>query len=379
VVAGADRARVLHLLSGCTVGGCEQHVLALLQRLDRDRFEPWLACFEAEPDAATPMLPMFHDVGVDTVDLGAGGGSFARRVWRLGTLMARERFDIVHAHSLRTEVAALLWARTRGLAPIVVRTVHNTDDYYVRPGWREVARFSASRLDRVIAISDAVAEFLARHAGVSRSAIRRIHYGIDPTPYSVVPRLADARPTVLMLARLAPQKGHRVLFAALARVRERVPNVRVRLVGHEELSTAAELRAAARSSGVDDLIEFEGFRGDVPALFADCDVKVLPSHWEGFGLVLLEAMASGRPVVASRVGAIPEIMVDGETGFLVAPGDADHLARALVEVLSDRSRAAAMGLAGRHRAEQHFGIEAMVRATESEYDALLRAAGRRAA
>ena len=179
-----------------------------------------------------------------------------------------------------------------------------------------------------------------------------------------------------MIARLAPQKGHRVLFDALPRVLERVPEARVRVVGHEELSTVAELRAYAAGRGVADRVAFEGFRGDVPSVLRELDLFVLPSLWEGFGLVLLEAMAAGRPVVASAVGPIPEVVVDGESGLLVPPGDPEALARAIVRVLEDAVLAERLGRAGRARVEQVFGLDRMVERTDALYQELVRASDR---
>jgi glycosyltransferase involved in cell wall biosynthesis len=367
------------VLSGCTVGGCEQHVLALLSRLNRERFEPWLACFEAEPDEAAPMVPLFRAAGVRTIDLRARRRTDPAALWRFGQVLRRGRFDVVHAHSFRTEQASVLWGRLLRRVPILVRTVHNVDDLYVQQPYAAMLKASARALDRVIAISDAVAAYLRDEAALPAEKVVRIYYGIDPSPFR--PDLpppscrADAdplrRPTLGVVARLAPQKGHRVLFDALPAVRTAVPDVHVRLVGHEELSTAAELRAYAAGRGVDDLVAFEGFRADVAAVLADLDVFVLPSLWEGFGLVLLEAMAAGRPVVASNVGPIPEIVVDGVTGLLVPPGDAAALAEALVRLLRDPELAAAHGRAGRARVERELRLDTMVRRTEALYDELL--------
>lgn len=374
-------ARVLHVLSGCTVGGCEQHVLALLSRLDRRRYEPWLAYFEAEPDEATPMAPLFRAAGIRTVDLHARRRTDLAAFARLARLIRCGGFDLVHAHSFRTELGAALATRAMPGRPRLVRTVHNTDDFYTRPRYRGLARAASRSMDRIVAISDAVETFLRQDAGLSSSPIERIYYGLDVTPYrpDVPPpsgRGPDARPTLGVLARLAPQKGHRVLFDALPSIVAEVPDVLARIVGHEELSTVADLRAYAAGRGIADRVRFEGFGADVPALLADLDVFVLPSLWEGFGLVLLEAMAAGRPVVASAVGAIPEIVRDGETGLLVPPGDSAALARAVVRVLRDPDLAARLGRAGRAGVETRFGLAGMVANTDALYQRLLHPASR---
>ena len=365
------RARVLHLLSGGTVGGCERHVLSLLSHLDRERYEPWLAYFEAQPDDAAPMAPEFRAAGVRTVDLGASRRADPRALLRLGRLVRRIRFDVIHAHSFRTELAALLWGKILYRLPAVLRTVHNTDDFYVDRRYAWLARASASRLDRIIVISDAVGRYLREEAGLSERRMVRIYYGLDDHGWDSRRNGSGRPPTVGVVARLAPQKGHRVLLDALPRVVASVPETRVRVVGHEEISTVAELRAYADSRGVAEHVQFEGFRGDVPALLHDLDLVVLPSLWEGFGLVLLEAMAAERPVVASAVGPIPEVVVHGETGLLVPPGDPDALADAMVRVLTDRPLAERLGRAGRRRVKNSFRVDQMVAQTESLYRELL--------
>ena len=371
----AGPRRLLHLLSGCTVGGCEQHVLSLLSRLGRDRYEPWLAYFEARPDEAAPMAPEFRAAGVRTVDLGARRRTDPGAVLRLGRLMRRGRFDIVHAHSFRTELAAVLWGRLLGRVPVVLRTVHNTDDFYVHPRYAALARASAGRLDRVIVISDAVGRYLRDKAGLPAEKLVRIYYGLDAGGWG----MGDGNsrpPTIGIIARLAPQKGHRVLFDALPAILSRVPEARVRVVGHEELSTVAELRAYAAARGVAERVQFDGFRGDVPSLLRELDLVVLPSLWEGFGLGLLEAMAAGLPVVATAVGPVPEVVVDGQTGLLVPPEDPPALAEAVARVLLDPALAERLGRAGRARVEQEFTVERTVERTDALYRELLAGVGR---
>ena len=368
-----DRRRVLHVMTACSVGGSEAHVLALLSRLEPERYDRWLAYFEERPDEAASLLEDFRSLGVRTVDLRGKGRLDAAACCRLLTLLRREAFDIVHAHSLRAELAAMVAARLVQPRPRVIRTVHNTDDFYVRPPASWLARTSSRFLDGLIAISDAVAKHVMRHTGLTSEKIRRVYYGLDPAPYAEVGPPADRPhpPTIGMIARLAPQKGHRVLLDALPTVLARLPDVRVVLVGHEHLLRIEDLRAYARARGVAEHVTFTGFRDEIPALLADWDVLVLPSLWEGFGLVLLEAMAAGRPVVASRVGPIPEVVLHGETGLLVEPGQPEPLAAALIELLEHPGLAARLGAAGRRRVADHFTLDRMVAETEGLYEGLL--------
>jgi glycosyltransferase involved in cell wall biosynthesis len=374
------RRRILHVTSACTVGGCEAHVLALLGKLDPAYYELWLAYFEERPDDARPMLADFQALGVKTVDLRGHGQLDPVAAVRLLRLLWREKFDLVHTHSLRAELATVAAARLTRPRPRVVRSVHNVDDFYARPPTSWLARVSGGQLDGLVVISDAVSEHVKMHTGLPSEKVTRIYYGLDAAPYQPRERNANAGagpaannrpPTIGMVARLAPQKGHRVLFDALPTVIARLPNLRVEVVGHEHLTSTKELETYAQELGVGRHVSFLGFRDDLPELLAGWDVLALPSLWEGFGLVLLEAMAAGLPVVASRVGPIPEIVVHAETGLLVEPGEPEPLASALLELLEKPESAAELGIRGRRRVVERFSLERMVAETEAFYDRLL--------
>ena len=180
---------------------------------------------------------------------------------------------------------------------------------------------------------------------------------------------ADA-PLLLTIGRLDPQKGHLDLLAALRHVAAALPSVRLIIAGAPQQASAdyeQALRTAAAAPELAGRIHWAGHRDDVPALLAACDIVVQPSHWEGFGLVLVEAMAAHRPVVATAVSAIPEVVHDGETGLLVPPHDPPALARALLRLCDDPARRARLGAAGAARVQAHFTATRMVRETLAVY------------
>src|SRR5207248_6608376 len=168
-------------------------------------------------------------------------------------------------------------------------------------------------------------------------------------------------------SRLVPGKGHDVLLDAVELICDRAPNLRVIVAGEGDLRAALEARAAALPDG---MVTFLGFVQDVPAFMSACDIVVFPTSpefGEGFGLVALEAMATGGPVIATNFGPIPEVVEDGVTGILVDPDSAKSLAGALLSLAGRPEQRSLMGAAGRARAESEFTIERMVQRTLSMY------------
>jgi glycosyltransferase involved in cell wall biosynthesis len=242
----------------------------------------------------------------------------------------------------------------------------------------------SSRQDLIIAISDHIARFTVSRGVRYPSRVRRVYHGIEPPVTQTLERegqqirrdlgIGQDAFVVGNVGRLAPQKGQRHLIAAMPLLLERVPNAHAVIAGAGDLEEY--LRDLALELGAAERVHVLGPRRDVPALMHAMDVFAMPSIWEGFGLVLLEAMAAGRPVVASRVATIPEVVLDGETGLLVPAGDPLALADALAQLAGDPEGARTMGEAGRERLRLHFSIEKMVGDTEMLYREVLEERGR---
>jgi glycosyltransferase involved in cell wall biosynthesis len=218
-----------------------------------------------------------------------------------------------------------------------------------------------------IAISQGLAHYLAETEGFDEQAFEIVHYGIAArdgvTPY------VGREPRLLCIGRLIPIKGHLVLLRSLAQAREQVPMVVLDVAGRGPLEPA--LKSFARELGIADAVRFLGFVSPIQKAVEEAAIVVVPSLGEGFGMVALEAMERARPVIASSVGGLPEIVADGETGLVVEPGDAEELAEAIVALASDLDRAAAMGRAGRERALREFTPEQSADRIEELYRAAL--------
>ena len=276
----------------------------------------------------------------------------AAAVLRLRRLLARARPDVVHAHGLRAgalAALALAWPRR---APALLVTVHNAPATGRAAGlaYGTLARIVARRADAVTCVSGDLAARMRRlgaHDG-GRALV--------PAPAAAPPAGPDiaaaraslggaGRPVVLAAGRLAAQKGFAVLLDAATRWQHRVPVPLVAIAGDGPLE--GMLRARARAGGLD--VAFLGQRGDVPALLAAADVVVVPSQWEGQPLAVQEALRAGRPIVASRVGGIPDL-TGGDGALLIPPGDAGALASAVLAVLDDPALGARLAAAARARA-----------------------------
>ncbi len=361
--------RVRHVITTLDVGGAENHLLTLLAGFDRGRFRMRVAFLKG----AGGLAERFRAIGVEVDRWPLAGpidpAALARMAWRFRS----ERPDVVHTHLFKGDFYGGLAAWLAGVRAIV-SSKHNEDPELRHPVFGPLGRLVLAADDAVIAISRAVARYLAGSGRVDRRKLRVVHYGVD-LPGRLPERgrfrselgVPAGAPLVVLIGRLEPQKDIGTFLEAAAIVRHDRPDVHFAVVGKG--SQEAALRERSRSLGLDGVVRFAGFRTDVPQILSDADALALTSRWEGFGLVLVEAMAAERPVVATATGPVPEVV--GDAGLLVHPGDAPGVARALGAVLGDPALAARLGQAGRARVEARFAVRRMVDETAGLYEELL--------
>ena len=351
---------------GAVVGGGELSLMDLLRGLDRDRWGPVLVVPEDGEVAARGRdldLPV-HVIALPSLRR-PGPGSF-KTVHALVRLARATDAALIHANGSR----AMAYAGVAG------RLAARPTLWHVRIADRDgvVDRALSAMATAVIATSRAV----ARRFPWAPAKVRVIPNGIDlnrftPRPGSGALRAAlgvpASAPVALSIGRHVAEKGYRHLVAAAGLVAQTKPAAHWVLVGDGELRS--ELEAQARRLGLESCVHFAGWRDDVADVLALADVFVLPSESEGFGRVLVEAMAMGRAVVATAVGGIPDIVLAGETGLLVEPAHPAALAGAVSALLADPARAVRLGAAGRARAESTFSLGAHVDAVERLYEEVL--------
>ena len=367
--------RVLHLLRPAE-GGMRAQAAALLQTAPEGS-----TLLAAPPD-------VIHALGNTgcTFSLPAKIGGLkqqARVGLAAGKWARRNGATLLHGHGLRwlpLYAVAGFWARL----PLVI-TLHNiVPSLQKMTGQERLAlQIGLGRAARIIAVSRAVAESAVAVVPQSKSRLCVIRNGVDLARFSrqrngerrsvsrAALQLPDNATVLICVARLAPEKNLGTLLEAMARLTPPFPHLRLLLVG--EGPWRPTLEHQARMLGITSRVYFTGVRTDIPDLLEASDLFCLPSRTEGLGIAAIEAMASGLPVVASRVGGLPEVVEDCVTGLLVAPGDTAALAQALATLLADPVRAAQMAKAGCVRANQLFDNQAMITATHAVYAELSRA------
>jgi len=359
------RRSVLHLITTLDRGGAENALLHLCRA----------HAASGRWDARVAWLKGRGELAADFAAVGVPARKFSRREF------AKRRPDVVHTHLFKADVAgaALVGRRRRGRC-VLVSTKHNEDRYLTgttlrAATWRTLARRAAKRADAVVAISRGVAAFFKETLGDAVGEMPVIPYGL-PAPRDVQPKeiaafrarcgVADGASLVLCVGRLDAQKDPATAIRAMPRVTA-TRDARLVFLGRGPMED--ELRALAAATPGSNVV-FAGFVDDPAPAFASADVVVLPSKWEGLGLALVEAAQHGRAVVATRVGGIPEVVEDGATGLLVAPGDAAAFGDAIARVLSDDALRRRMGDAARASAAARFSVERYAADIERVYSRL---------
>jgi glycosyltransferase involved in cell wall biosynthesis len=361
---------VMFILTSMPVGGAETLLVNLIRRMDRTRFAPQLCCLkELGPlgEVMSREIPAYANI--------IGGKYDVRVLGRLTKLLRRN-----HVAAVVTVGAGdkMFWgrlaARLAGV-PVVLSAVHST-------GWPD----GIGRLNKLLTpITDAYIGVAAPHGqhlieqeGFPPHKVRVIPNGVDVDQFSpwtdgtTVRRelgIAADAPVAGIVAALRPEKNHRQFLQAAAAVRREIPDAQFLIVG--DGPERAPLEALTRELDLTKAVHFVGSRSDIPQLLAAMDVFVLTSRMEANPVSILEALATGKPVVAPNVGSIPESVIEGQTGNLTPPLNAEATASALINLLADPDLAHRLGTNGRQLVESRFSLDAMVQGYEDLIEGIL--------
>ncbi len=380
--------RLLTLVDGIgTYGGAESLARKLVQRLDPERFARSFCVSRWDPEtAADPTVQRamaeLDEAGVEFIGLERYGKPALRPFASLIARLRRDPVDILHSHKFGSNVWGAIVAPL-GRVPTFIAHEHSWA-FEGRPLRRLLDRhLIARRADVIVAVSSEDRRRMIEIEGIPPELIELIPNGIADPPAGergdVRAELGIARdaPVIGTVATLRRYKGVDVLIEAVALLVRDDPRLRVLVAGGDEgtdTSVRTELRQLISERGLEENVLLLGFRADVPAVVAAMDVGVCSSDFEGSPLSVMEYMAEGKPVVASAVGGIPDLVKDGVTGTLVPPRRPERLATAIGALLDDPAARAAMGERGRELREAEYSIDATVRRLTELYERTHRAA-----
>jgi len=349
--------KILHIVNSLSCGGLEKMVVELASSTINKGIQPTIACLI--PDGE--LVALAKDKGLKVFSFVKGNGFDITLIWKIANVLRRERFDIVHTHNMAPLIYGTLAVKLFGLKTKLINTRHGREA-------KSTLSFVWACNDTVVPISNDAKRRLLQYNRVDGNKIRVIYNGVSFDDFRILPNpelleiksefaISPEIKIIGTVARLSSEKDQMTLLESFSEVHRQDPETLLMLVGAgpEE----SELRRATQLLGIDGCVKFLGFRHDVSRLMNIFDVFVLSSITEGISLTLLEAMAVGKPIVATNVGGNPEVVVNEETGLLVSPKEPDVMAQAILRLLANPDLAKRMGLAGRKRVEERFSLERM--------------------
>ena len=378
--------KILHIHTLPIISGSGIHTLIIMKGLDKSSYEVEFAC---APGGS--LIDKVVNQGIKFRPI----RNFVQRIsiyddlmalWELVWLMKQERYDIVHTHNSKAGFIGRLAARIAGV-PIIVHTIHGFAFHEFEKPPRQslfilLERFAAHFADKLITVSEPLKDWGLRLKIGRPEQYITIYDGIEINKFDLDINIGEKRRqfgiksadlVIGVVSKLWEGKGHKCILEAAKRVVVKVADVKFMFVGEGYLRE--ELEELTKQLGLSDYVIFTGFRTDIPEVTAIFDIAVLASFFEGLGRVLLEAMALGKPVIATRVGGIVDVVTDGETGSLVPPNDSVVLAEAMIKLLLNDELRKRMGQAGRAKIDEKFSARTMVTRIKEVYEGLIQKAG----
>jgi len=366
--------RIVHIIKATGIAGAEQHLITMLPELDRQSFDIYVIVLTEPKKPVDKLFRALHQVGVTTqrmiIKRHIDPSLVIKLILRLRDLAP----SIVHTHLIHADFYGTIAARMAGV-PAVISSRHNDDPFRTKSPLSVLLRIVNRYTDRFIAISERVRIFTIEHEKVPDCVVETVYYGL---PISEQNReVIDARsefglpkgPLLVCAARLTEQKGHKWLLRAFRSVVDQLPETSLLLLGDGPLRK--HLEDTVIKLGISKNVRFAGWRTDVMDILPSTDLFVLASEWEGFGLALLEAMSLSLSIVATEVGGIPEVVLDGETGWLVKSKDSNALAGSILAALRSPHKMLECGRMGKLRVQNTFSVKKMIVDTEKIYNLLL--------
>lgn len=368
--------RVAHLIKAKQIGGAERHLLMLLPALIARGIDAHLLVLVEKDNLMENLFAEAEQLGIPATPIVLSSKLDVVIVRRIRKELDKLKPDILHTHLIHADTFGLA-AGKLAKVPHIITSRHNDDGFRSKRVVKWASGIMWSGFKACIAISDYIHDFVIETENAPEDKVYTVKYGIehqrvpsaklDQARQALIDELGLDSNTILlgMACRLTEQKGIKYALQALKTILHDYPDTVLVIAGsgelqHELIHQVAELE-------ITDNVYFLGWREDVPQLMMAFDIFLMPSLWEGFGLVALEAMRVRTPVIASHVSAIPEVVEHEQTGLLVPPKNSEALAEAIQSLLADRSLRVHMGMVGEDRVEQYFTVDRMADETVSIY------------
>lgn len=347
--------KIIYIIDTLTVGGAQRFLINMIKGLDREQFEPKVVTIMIKGELAKEIL----DLGVEVIHLQKKGKIGWSLIWQLKDFFKKEQPEIVHTNLFGSDTIGRI-AAILARVPVIVSTEHNTnfDQGFIKCLVKKIISLFTAK---IIAASEAIRDFSVKNDGINLKKFIVINYGIDLNEYPFRgSRIINGNKIIAgVAARLEEQKGHIYLIKALPQIVREYPGFKLQLIGGGSLLESLKKEVAAL--GLNGTVEFLGDRQDVPELFQNLDIFILPSVWEGLGIAILEAQAIGVPVLASNVGGIKEIVKDGETGLLFEPKDSEAIFKSIERLVSNQDLAAKIVEQANKQVRANFDYKIMVK------------------
>ncbi len=362
------KTHIMFITFSLDVGGIETLILEICRRIDRQKYQPFVCSFfengRLEPEFKNLDIPVYTVQKSDGLDWSLS--------FRLVKLFKELEVDIVHTHNPSVWLYGGIAAKLAGVP--LIHTAHTPSDYRVER-WGKIEKVLSWFTDRVTSVSISVGEFMIQKEGIAREKVLVIQNGVKLEDYEVQVNRDEKRRELglfendfafINVARFFPNKDHSTLLKAFAKVVKEIPEAKLLLCGEGPLKE--DLLRETEALKISGCVKFLGNRRDIPQIHRAIDAFVLSSIKEGLPIVLLEAMASGVPIITTDVDGNPEAVAHNETGLVVPARNPEALAKAMVEMRRDPARARAMGEKGKARVKELFTFEKMVNAYYKLYD-----------
>jgi glycosyltransferase involved in cell wall biosynthesis len=367
-----NKINILYLIATLDVGGAERQLVELVKRIDKNKFKPVVCCLTR----GGPLEQELKEANIEYFILGKKVKFDFSVIFKLISILKQKNIHILHTWMFTSNS----FGRIAGIisqTPIIIAEEQCADI------WKNGVHIFIDKTlshftDKIICVSEGVENFYHKYAHISLDKMVTIYNGVEISDEVNIDKekkkeefgIMGKDNIVTTIGRLAPQKGIEYLLYAVPKILESMPKKKFLVVGEGDEKN--KLKKLAEKLNISQNVIFAGLRNDVKEILAITDVFVLPSLFEGLPIVILEAMLAGKPIVATDIPGTDELIVNGETGILIPPKDADSLASAIINVFKNLEKAKEMGASGRKRIEKYFSINETVRKTEELYEVLVK-------